>query len=83
MIQFLKLQNLTVITSSLRVADSFAQTSACVFLLGGRLQPKSITLGGGIAEKNIGSFHAYKMFSSAGIDRFGVISDFFTKRISP
>lgn len=83
MIPFLQTNDLTVVTNSLRVAGSLATTSARVFLTGGQLQPKSMTFGGSIAENNIRSFHADKLFfSAAGIDKNGVISDFYETDIA-
>lgn len=83
MIPHLQIKNLTVVTNSLKVAGALASTSARVFITGGQLQPKSMTFGGSMAENNVRSFHADKLFfSAAGIDRSGVISDFYETDIA-
>ncbi len=83
MIPFLKQQNLTVITNSLRVADALCQSGSRIFLTGGQLQQNSMSFGGSIAEKNIRSFHADKLFfSAAGVSASGMISDFYDTDIA-
>ena len=77
MIPFLRQENLTVITNSLRVADKLGHTGARIFLTGGLLLESSKAFGGSIAERTIRGFHADKLFFSAtGVSENGEISDY-------
>ena len=83
MLPVLTQKNLTVITNSLRVAEHMGQSGARVFSTGGQLQENSMSFGGSIAERIIRSFHADKLFfSAAGVNRDGVISDFYEDDIA-
>lgn len=66
--QYLKgLQNVTIFTNSLRTAIALNETPGCsIFLPGGQLRPKELSLSGFPAEENMEFFNVNKAFIGIG-----------------
>ena len=70
-------ENLTIITNSIRVAEQMRGQQHRVYLTGGLLLENSDGFAGPLAELCVRQFNAdVLLFSSAGVSRKGMISDY-------
>ena len=72
-----KLNNITVITSSLTIMNELANSNVTVYSLGGKIRPHELSLSGSIAINSLEQFFIQKAFiGAAGVTFAEGISDF-------
>jgi DeoR/GlpR family transcriptional regulator of sugar metabolism len=73
----MKINNITVLTSSLTIMNELANSNVTVYSLGGKIRPHELSMSGSIAINSLGQFCVEKAFiGAAGVTFDEGISDF-------